>query len=253
MPVINNYRGWNKYPVVSVYSDVRVSVALLFLYVSVVGCAGQSAAIEPSQHIRSFQVTNCNLIDALLLLGQQEHIGIGIEYIDAPAFRRRVNLQLHDVTLAEVLNAITRPLGYSWSTVGNVLTITHSGAMVGKQNLLNTRIPRFKVPSMPIEEASCNLRIALYFALNPNSTGIAGDCLFGGLDSRIDNIELKNATVRQILNTVVSQHGNGAWVVQQPSWTMDKDIGYGVWKVLAYDAADGQYSRKLLVRGLGLQ
>ncbi len=31
---------------------------------------------------------------------------------------------------------------------------------------------------------------------------------------------------------------------------MDKDLGYGLWKVLAYDKTDGEYSRGLQVRGL---
>src|ERR1700758_4090751 len=60
-------------------------------------------------------------------------------------------------------------------------------------------------------------------------------------------------SVRDILNQIVSQHCNGAWVVQQPPWTMGKDLGYGLWKVLEYDRTDAEYSRELRVRGLGLQ
>jgi hypothetical protein len=77
-----------------------------------------------------------------------------------------------------------------------------------------------------------------------------GDCPYGGIEYRIDGLDVNNATVRQILDALVSQHGNGAWVVQQPPWTMDKDLGYGLWKVLAYDKTDGEYSRGLQVRGL---
>jgi len=38
---------------------------------------------------------------------------------------------------------------------------------------------------------------------------------------------MKNATVREILNRLVSQHRNAAWVVQQPPWNMDKNPEYG--------------------------
>jgi hypothetical protein len=103
-----------------------------------------------------------------------------------------------------------------------------------------------------LEQADCDLKGAFYFALNPNIKGVVGDCMFGGLGQRIDGLKMNNATVRQILDALVSQHGNGAWVVQQPPWTMNKDAGFGVWRLLAYDRTDGQYSRMLQVRGLGL-
>lgn len=193
------------------------------------------------------------MIDALLLFGQQEHIGVGIDYIDTAALQQRVTIQLRAATVADVLDAITHPFGYRWSTNGRVVRITHLGAMVSSRNLLNTQIARFKVSDVPLEQADCNLKIAFYFALNPKSTGMVGDCLYGGIEYRIDPLDVRNATVGQILDALVSQHGNGAWVVQRPPWTMDKDLGYGLWKVLAYDRTDGEYSRELQVRGLGLQ
>jgi hypothetical protein len=75
----------------------------------------------------------------------------------------------------------------------------------------------------------------------------------GGIEYRIDPLAVRNATVGQILDALVCQHGNGAWVIQQPPSTMDKDLGYGLWKMLAYDRTDGEYSRALQLWGLGLQ
>jgi hypothetical protein len=64
---------------------------------------------------------------------------------------------------------------------------------------------------------------------------------------------MRNATVRQILNRIVSQRRNGAWVVQQPPWNMDKDPSYGLWRVIEYDGKNGaKYSGLLQVWGLGL-
>lgn len=50
-----------------------------------------------------------------------------------------------------------------------------------------------------------------------------------------------------------SEPSNGAWIVQQPPWTMGKDLGYGLWKVLEYERTDAEYNRELHVRGFGLQ
>ena len=104
-----------------------------------------------------------------------------------------------------------------------------------------------------MHEASLALSLHLYFALNPKSGGISGDAPGGNLAFRVGPFDLKNATVRDILNQIVSQHSNGAWIVQQPPWTMGKDLGYGLWKVLEYDRTDAGYSRELQVWGLGLQ
>jgi len=212
-----------------------------------------ASSAKPSRHVAIFEVHDRNMIDAVLLFGQQERIGLGIDYIDAAALQQRVTIHLRTATVADVLDAITRRFGYRWSTNGRVVRITHPGAMVGSRNLLNTRIAKFKVSDVPLEQADCNLKIAFYFALNPKGTGIVGDCPYGGLEYRIGPLDVKNATVGQILDALISQHGNGAWVVQQPRWTMDKDLGYGLWKMLAYDRTDGEYSRALQVRGLGLQ
>jgi hypothetical protein len=63
------------------------------------------------------------MIDALLLFGQQEHFGVGIDYVDAAAFQQRVTIQLRASTVADVLNAITRRFGYRWSVNGRVVRI----------------------------------------------------------------------------------------------------------------------------------
>lgn len=102
-------------------------------------------------------------------------------------------------------------------------------------------------------EASLALSLHLYFILNPNRGGIAGDSAGGNLTFRVGPFNLKNTTVRDILNEIVSQHSNGAWLVQQPPWTMGKDLGYGLWKVVEYEKTDAQYSRALQARGLRLQ
>jgi hypothetical protein len=94
---------------------------------------------------------------------------------------------------------------------------------------------------------------ALYWALNPHSTGIMGDYPGGNPKFLVGPLRMKNATIRQILNRIVSQHRNGAWVVQQAPWNMDKDPSYGLWQVFEYDGNHGaKYSGLLQVWGLGL-
>jgi hypothetical protein len=63
---------------------------------------------------------------------------------------------------------------------------------------------------------------------------------------------MRNATVRQILNCIVSQRRNGAWVVQQPPWNMDKDPPYGLWHVFEYDGNNEAKTERNCFRSGGL-
>ena len=217
------------------------------------GQSRSAAIINPSRRVPFFAVKQRNLIDALLSFGGQEYIPIGIEYIDKAAFQQPISVEFRERNVKEILDAIAHPVGYRWFINGPVVLVTHDGALFGKSNLLNTRIPQFRIEETSMHEASLALSLHLYFVLNPNSGGIAGDSPGGNLAFRVGPLDLKNTTVRDILNQIVSQHSKGAWVVQQPPWTMGKDLGYGLWKVLEYDRTDAEYSRELQVRGLDLQ
>jgi hypothetical protein len=231
-----------------------IAIAIVLLCpISAIYGQTRSASSTLSRKVPFFSVKQHNVIDALLSFGAQEHIPIGIDYIEKAAFQQRINLELRERSVREILDALTHPLGYRWSMAGAVVSVTHNGALVGKSNLLNTRIPLFRIGETSMHEASLALSIQLHFVLNPKSSGIVGDSPGGNLAFRVGPFHLRNATVREILNHIVSQHGNGGWVVQQPPWTMGKNLGYNVWKVLEYDRVDAEYSRELLVRGLGLQ
>jgi hypothetical protein len=231
-----------------------VAIAIVLLC-AISALSGQTRSASPnlSRKVAFFSVKQENLIDALLSFGAQEHVPIGMEYIDYAAFQKQMNLEFRERSVREILDALTHPLGYVWSMSGAVVSLTHDGALVGKSNLLNTRIPQFRIGEISMHEASLALSLHLYFVVNPKSGGIAGDSPGGNQAFRVGPFDLKNATVRDILNRIVSQHSNGAWIVQQPPWTMGKDLGAGLWKVLEYDSTDAEYSRELQVRGLGLQ
>jgi hypothetical protein len=102
----------------------------------------------------------------MLSFGQQEHIPIGIDYIDAAAFQKQIVVRLRDRTVGDVLDALTRPGGYWWSTDGQVVTVTHDGALGGKKNLLNSRIPSFRIGETTMHEADLALHLSLHFLLS---------------------------------------------------------------------------------------
>jgi hypothetical protein len=78
--------------------------------------------------VSSFNIQQLNMIDTLLQLGQEQRIPIGIEYIDAAAFRSRISLREQNMSVGRLLDAITYPRGYSWFAVGGVIVVRHGGA-----------------------------------------------------------------------------------------------------------------------------
>ena len=210
-----------------------------------------SIALNP---VDFFSIRDLNMIDALLQLGQEQQVPIGIEYIDAAAFRSQISLHVRNSTMGRLLDAITHGQSYRWFIQDGVVMVTRDGAPQGRKNLLNTCIPEFTIEKeMTLQAASLKLLGALYWALNPHSAGIVGDYPSGNPNFRVGPLRMKNATFRQILNGIVSQRRNGAWVVQQAPWNMDKDPSYGLWRVFEYDGNNGaKYSGLLQVWGLGL-
>ena len=204
--------------------------------------------------VGSFRIRNLNLIDALLQLGREQQIPIGIEYVDAAALRNRATLEMRNTTVGNVLDRITHAQGYYWSSQGRVVTVSHKGAPDGRKNLLNLRISEFTITQeVTLQAASLQLLGKLLFILHPHATGIAGDYPSGNPQFRVGPWTIRNATVRQILNHIVSQHNDGAWVVQQAPWNMDKEPSSGLWRVFEYDGNNGaKYSGLLQVWGLGL-
>ena len=232
-----------------------IAVGVLVCLFAIPATSGQASPLAselPSRPVASFDVRGLNLIDALLQLGQERQVPIGIEYIDAAAFRSRITLHVRNSTLGALLDAITHGQGYRWLIHDGVVMVTHDGEPQGRRNLLNTRIPEFAIDKeVTLQDASLKLLGALYWALNPHSAGIIGDYPGGNLKFRVGPLRMGNATVRQILNRIVSQRRNGAWVVQQTPWNMDKDPSYGLWRVFEYDGNNGaKYSALLQVWGL---
>lgn len=79
------------------------------------------ANISLSRRVPFFGIKERNLVDALLFFGAQEHIPIGIKYIDKAAFQQRINCEFRKRKVRDILDALTHPLGYRWSMTGPVV------------------------------------------------------------------------------------------------------------------------------------
>src|SRR2546423_5565726 len=104
---------------------ITIAIVLFCTSGMIYGQSRSTATISPSRRVAFFAAKRRNLIDALLVFGAQEHIPIGIEYIDKAAFQQPISVELGKRNVKEILDAITHPVGYRWFIDGPVVLVTH--------------------------------------------------------------------------------------------------------------------------------
>lgn len=200
-----------------------------------------------SRTVGQFNAEGSTLFDAVLLLGQEQHIPLGIEYIDEEALQRPITVKVGAATVGQVLGAILKQEpGYSWSVNAGVIDVSHSGVPAGSANLLNRILPDYSIPSLSITEAGVMLDRDLYDSLHPGSQGFAGSYAGDILPLRVGPLSMRNVTVRQALNRIVGQAKDAAWVVQVKPTGLRGLPSYGLWKIVQYQSPPKSYSPMFL-------
>ncbi len=90
---------------------IAIAIVLFCTSGMIYGQSRSAVTVSPSRRVPFFAVKQRNLIDALLSFGGQEHIPIGIEYIDKAAFQQRISVEFRERNVKEILDAITQPVG----------------------------------------------------------------------------------------------------------------------------------------------
>jgi hypothetical protein len=176
------------------------------------------------------------LLDALLQLGQEERIPLGIEYVDREALEKPINVKMDETTVGEVMERLLgQDRGYSWFVREGVLTVSHESITSQKGNLLDYVLPEFSSPRCSVGDANHLLFMALELQLYPQTQGFAGEYSPGDLQNLIGPLKLQNARVWRVLNRLVSVNKKAAWIVQVPPSHLDKLPRNGLWTIVEYE------------------
>src|SRR5258708_7066097 len=96
-----------------------------------------------SRPVPSLPGSNLPAIEALLRLAQEQHIPLGIDYLDATAVQKPITVSQAPANVADAIGAILANLrGYRWDLHNGVVHITHTVPR-GERNLLDFVLPRF--------------------------------------------------------------------------------------------------------------
>ena len=195
-----------------------------------------------SMTVKHFRAEKVPLLDALLSFAQEQHLPLGIEYIDLHAVSDQVSIDIGSATVSQVLDAILkRAPGYTWSIRDDVICISHSDVPVGGSNLLDRVLSDFSIPRMSVTRAALALDRALYMDLHQGTQGWAGSYAGKFRDGRWTRYEMHGVTVRDVLNRIVRDAGDAAWVIQVPPKNLDNLPFYGLWRTIQYEVPPKQY------------
>jgi hypothetical protein len=235
----------------SAHQGIRV-FALVFaltaaLQIGVLNAAqAEQSPATLSKEVAAFNVRGLCLVDALLTLGNQEQVPLGIEYVTREALEKPISDDFHNATVGQIVQVLLgRGRGYTWRVRDGVLNVSHRSVASGQANLLDRVLPKFAITKCTVQVASHGLYMDLYMHLHPETTGWAGDFNPGNPQNLIGPLELRNAPVRQILNRLVSANKKGAWIVRVQPGCLDQLPSGGLWTIIEYEAPPRRYAEDL--------
>jgi len=196
---------------------------------------GQGVLSRPVSHFSAEGVTPTV---ALVRLAIQTHVPVGIEEIDKNFARGTVTVSIDNGTLNDALLAILGKFqGYEWKEEDGVVLVTKTERKA-KKNLFDVVLPEYRLrrrASLP--EAANLLWMTLSLKLNPAIRGFAGSFAAPEFPHQIEPCDLRNMTVRSILNLLVRSGGSPGWIATVPVSQLDTLPSRGLWTILPADEA----------------
>jgi hypothetical protein len=160
-------------------------------------------------------------------------------------------LTLRAVKVADVLDAIMAPnKRYTWAYQDGLVMVRRLDTPPGVKNLLKEVLPEFSIQRSTLQEASLLLYMSLSHRLHPGPWGILGDYNPGLTNNLVGPLTMRDATVKQVLNRLVSEKKSAAWLVQVPPQFMDQLPSSGLWSIVEYDDPALKYAGENLRQNL---
>jgi len=173
--------------------------------------------------VRDFDNHGEPLISTLMRIAAENQLPMGIERIVKDALEKPVHVQLSRGTVSALLDSCVRQFpGYAW-TVRNGAVNVYGEEHKWPANIFNEVIPLFEVQDQSAGMIQLQLaRTLIVQALKPK--GIAGSFRHPMTqDKKLLSFRERNATVRRILNRVVTLHGGAIWIARvPPKWLSNR-------------------------------
>lgn len=196
---------------------------------------GSAGVITLETKLPNFSAAGMSRLHALIELGQQLRLPLGVECVEPSAFQPLPAVTLSGASVREVVESILgAKRGYVLRLAGGVLNVNCAKGAGARGNLFRTVVPHFSVPRTNLATASLNLRMALMLRLHSEGGGFVGDYAPAPLGHDVGPLQMRGATVRQILNEIVRSYGKAAWVATAPPSRLGRLPQSGLWTIVDY-------------------
>ncbi len=212
-----------------------VGVMLAAMTVSTHVCLQEYAAprrqdTKTTLDSRELRTEESSFLEGLHSVAQRYEIPMGIEWIREPGAETTLNLELRNVTIAQVLDQLvrTRP-GYEWHLEANgIVHVFPRHLRNDPRNYLNLSLESFTVHQKQLPLASLQLHLRVQELLNPKggAQGLGGHVPIGAGEEKELSLSLRDASVRTVLDNIVLAHGNAIWIVTFPNGLPTDTNGY---------------------------
>ena len=196
---------------------MKLKLILLVLACSSV-CTAQQHDENPGGErgplVTRFNVSGVPAIQALLELSRSENVPLGIVIDDDRLCKTQVSYSGSNVPPSFVVKSIVAQVpGYSWERTrdSTVILVTPISVRPATEQFLNIVDDRYGPIKANLQTLALTLWVHIRYILYPDQ-GTAGSIL-GSTNDRIFDLELRDATVQQILNRIAVLT-SGTWVLK---------------------------------------
>jgi len=180
-------------------------------------CSADSDALqsELGAPVHDYSLTAHNFAEGLIGVATQFHVPMGIEWLNTPAARTPLTLDLKDTTLREILDAITRTQPGYEVRVGNGVVHVFSLNIPSNQNFLHLKVKRFEAHHDVVDMAERRLRNLVQSNVGRPQLGGGGrgGSLAANVGETTVDLQLEGVTVETVLDSLATASTKKIWVV----------------------------------------
>jgi hypothetical protein len=195
---------------------LRIHLAVcLFAIASIKAQDVSSSAALQKQTISTSVDTSILL--ALITFGSETHIPIGVVLeTEKPHQLCEDNrhVTIRDRPISEFLDALLAQSNYAWSVNDGVIAIRPSHLADQVNRVLTMKFDRFGGMQTTMQGLGISLKAWIYSRLHPEANGFATDIISSPDAEQFAQFEVRDASVEQILNKIVSLGNKGIWILQ---------------------------------------
>lgn len=226
---------------------------LLMFFLAARSAGGDGTVDAPlEKRVDSFVLEQGTLFDGLLKLGAEQHVPMAIEYLNADALTKPLTIRIGPATVGQVLGALIQGFdGYSIRAAGRTAVISSTHIPTGRADVLDYLLPEFVVRRGTLMEVNNALCMTADRHLHPGAGGYVGTFPPGKTEKQIGPFKLQSVTVKEVLNRLVSDYQDAAWIGQVPPQGIDAGFARcDAWRIVQYDDPAMERNIEILRRDL---